>query len=197
MGTANGFRAFSVPFCSPTLVGCSFGGCSFESEFLNLLSIGDQESFPRLTESILARNSMVELIPPEESMPIGKRPAPLLLFGSTSPPLTYCTVTYTERRKTQKNAWMDGTPEPVFVILLRGPGIGSQPGRPVRQPYLSYRPARLHGLVESIPGLHKRLQIREICEKGRGAKKDDRKLRRATSLHAFNKIKKTLYQKLQ
>jgi hypothetical protein len=34
--------------------------------------------------------------------------------------------------------------EPAFVNLLRGPGIDSQPGRPVRQPYLSYRPARLH-----------------------------------------------------
>jgi hypothetical protein len=40
------------------------------------------------------------------------------------------------------------------------PGIDSQPGGPVRQPYLAYRPTRLHRLAESIPGLHKRLQIR-------------------------------------
>jgi hypothetical protein len=30
-------------------------------------------------------------------------------------------------------------------------GIDSQPGGPVRQPYLTYRPARLHRLAESIP----------------------------------------------
>ena len=53
-------------------------------------------------------------------------------------------------------------PEPVFVNLLRGPGIDSQPGGPVRQPYLSYRPARLHRLVETTPGLLKRLQIRAL-----------------------------------
>jgi hypothetical protein len=55
-------------------------------------------------------------------------------------------------------------PEPVFVNLIRSPGIDSQPGGPVRRPYLSYRPARLHWLSESIPrsvtGLHKHLQIR-------------------------------------
>jgi hypothetical protein len=50
------------------------------------------------------------------------------------------------------------TPEPVFVELLRSPRIDSQPGGPVRQPYLTYRPARLHRLAESIPGLFKRLQ---------------------------------------
>ncbi len=32
----------------------------------------------------------------------------------------------------------------------------------VRQPYLSYRPARLHRLAESIPGLLKSLQIRAL-----------------------------------
>ncbi len=36
------------------------------------------------------------------------------------------------------------TPEPVFVNLLSSPGINSQPGVPVRQPYLTYRAARLH-----------------------------------------------------
>ncbi len=48
---------------------------------------------------------------------------------------------------------------------FKEPGIDSQPGRPVRQPYLLYRLAMLHRLVggidssESIPGLLKRLQI--------------------------------------
>jgi hypothetical protein len=40
--------------------------------------------------------------------------------------------------------------EPVLVDLLRSPGIDFQPGGPVRQPYLSYRLARLHRLAESI-----------------------------------------------
>jgi hypothetical protein len=35
-------------------------------------------------------------------------------------------------------------PEPEFVNLLKSPGIDSQPGGPVRQPYLTYRPARLY-----------------------------------------------------
>jgi hypothetical protein len=35
-------------------------------------------------------------------------------------------------------------PEPVPVDLLRSTGV------PVRQPYLPYRPARLHRLAESI-----------------------------------------------
>ncbi len=76
------------------------------------------------------------------------------------------------------------TPEPVFVDLLRSSGIDSQPGGPVQQPHLSYRPAMLHRFLgfinvrlqiralacqdtyaggveflESIPGLHNRLQI--------------------------------------
>ena len=41
--------------------------------------------------------------------------------------------------------------ESVSVNLLRSPAIDSQPGEPVRQPYLLYRPARLHRLTESIP----------------------------------------------
>jgi hypothetical protein len=49
---------------------------------------------------------------------------------------------------------------PVFVNLLRSPGIDFQTFGPVRQPYLSYRLARLHRLAKSIPGLLKRLQIR-------------------------------------
>ncbi len=44
-------------------------------------------------------------------------------------------------------------PEPVLVNLLRSPGIDSN---------LSYRPARLHRLAESIPGLLERLQIRAL-----------------------------------
>ncbi len=38
--------------------------------------------------------------------------------------------------------------KPVFVNFLRSPGIDSQPGVPVRQPYLMYRPARQ---AESVP----------------------------------------------
>jgi hypothetical protein len=38
-----------------------------------------------------------------------------------------------------------------FKTLLRSPGIDSQPGGPVRHPYLSYWPARLQRLEESIP----------------------------------------------
>ncbi len=45
----------------------------------------------------------------------------------------------------------DLTPELVFVNLWRTPGIDSQPDVPVRQPYLSYRPAMLHRQVESNP----------------------------------------------
>jgi hypothetical protein len=51
------------------------------------------------------------------------------------------------------------TPEPVFVDLLRSPGIDSPTGGPVRLSFLTYWPARLHRLVESIPGLVKSLQI--------------------------------------
>jgi hypothetical protein len=40
--------------------------------------------------------------------------------------------------------------EPVFVNILGSPVIDSQPGGPVRQPYLSYWPARLDRLAESI-----------------------------------------------
>ncbi len=47
--------------------------------------------------------------------------------------------------------------EPEYGDLLKSPGIDSQPRGPVRQPYLSFRPARLHRLAESIPVLHKRL----------------------------------------
>jgi hypothetical protein len=49
-------------------------------------------------------------------------------------------------------------PEPVFVNLLRNPGIGSQPGGPVRQPYPTGPPGYIGGgidTLESIPGLFK------------------------------------------
>ncbi len=39
---------------------------------------------------------------------------------------------------------------------FKEPGIHSQPGGPVRQPYLLYRLVRLHRLAESIPWLLKR-----------------------------------------
>jgi hypothetical protein len=45
---------------------------------------------------------------------------------------------------------MEEKPEPVFVGLSRSRGIDSQPGGPVRQPYLWYRPARQHTLAEWI-----------------------------------------------
>ena len=41
--------------------------------------------------------------------------------------------------------------EPEFVNLLCSPGIDPQHGGPVRQPYFTYRPTRLHRLAESIP----------------------------------------------
>jgi hypothetical protein len=61
--------------------------------------------------------------------------------------------------------------EPKFVNLLRSPGIDSEPSGLVKQPYLTYWPARLHRLSESIPWnrffgsipvLHKRSQIRAL-----------------------------------
>ncbi len=52
--------------------------------------------------------------------------------------------------------------ESEFVNLLRNPRIDSLSGGPVRQPYLTYRPARLHRLAESIPWPLKRLQIRAL-----------------------------------
>ncbi len=54
-----------------------------------------------------------------------------------------------KKQKIFRNKQQD--PELDFVILLMSPGIDFQPGGPVRQPYLTYRLARLHRLVESIP----------------------------------------------
>jgi hypothetical protein len=42
-------------------------------------------------------------------------------------------------------------PEPVFVNLIKSPEIDSRSGGPVQQPYLTYRPAGLHRLAESLP----------------------------------------------
>ncbi len=44
-------------------------------------------------------------------------------------------------------------PEPVFVNLLRSTGIDSQLGGPVRKPYLSHLPAKLHRLWNRILGI--------------------------------------------
>ncbi len=55
--------------------------------------------------------------------------------------------------------------ESEVVNILWSPGIDFQPGGPVQQYYLTYRPARLHRLqpmAESIPGLLKRLQKRAL-----------------------------------
>jgi hypothetical protein len=56
--------------------------------------------------------------------------------------------------------------ESVFVKLLRRPGIDSQPGGPLRHPYLTYRAARLHRLAQSNPALPKRLKIRALTQAG-------------------------------
>jgi hypothetical protein len=45
---------------------------------------------------------------------------------------------------------MNSNSEPVFVHPLRSPGIDSKPGGPVRQPFYSYRPARLHKPAQSM-----------------------------------------------
>jgi hypothetical protein len=58
--------------------------------------------------------------------------------------------------------------EPVFVDLLRSPGSDSQPGGPVRQPYLLYGTGspcyigRWNRILEIYSGLLKRLQIRAL-----------------------------------
>ncbi len=45
------------------------------------------------------------------------------------------------------------TTEPEFVIFLRSPAIDSQTGGPVRQPYLTYRLARLYTVKKRIANL--------------------------------------------
>ncbi len=66
--------------------------------------------------------------------------------------------------KFQKLSLLKTIQRPSFVNLLRSPGIDSQPGGSVRQPYLWYGPDRLHRLAESIPGLLKRLQILTLLD---------------------------------
>jgi hypothetical protein len=56
----------------------------------------------------------------------------------------------TERWKIPFVQWPTDETEREFVNLLRSPGIDTQPGGPVRQPYLTYRPAGLYRLAESI-----------------------------------------------
>jgi hypothetical protein len=51
-----------------------------------------------------------------------------------------------------------------FVKFLRGPGIDFKESISPAYVGLSYRPARLHRLAESIPGLLKRLQIQALNE---------------------------------
>ncbi len=78
--------------------------------------------------------------------------------------------------------------EPAFVLvnLLRSPWIDSQPRGPVRQPYSSYRPARLHRLVESIRGLHKLLQIRTLFFKQNSySRQEDQNKERPALLFLF------------
>jgi hypothetical protein len=45
--------------------------------------------------------------------------------------------------------------EPVFVNLIRSPGINSQPGWRVLQRYFKCRSTRIHSLAETIPWLLK------------------------------------------
>ncbi len=49
------------------------------------------------------------------------------------------------------NLCSEWTSEPVFVAPLYRPEIDSQPGGPVRQPCMLYRPTRQHRLAASIP----------------------------------------------
>jgi len=62
----------------------------------------------------------------------------------------------------QLSPYPNSCPAPEFVNLLRNPGNDFQLGGPGRQSYLTYRPAWLHRLVESIPGLPNRLQFRAL-----------------------------------
>ncbi len=61
------------------------------------------------------------------------------------------TVLYKDAVRTIWSSQQRISPEPVFVNLLRSRGIDSQPVGPIRQPSLSYRPARLHKLAASVP----------------------------------------------
>ncbi len=56
-----------------------------------------------------------------------------------------------ERTGEEKDTAPARPTEPVFVDLIWSPVIDYQPGGPVRQPYLTYRAARLKRPAESIP----------------------------------------------
>jgi hypothetical protein len=67
------------------------------------------------------------------------------------PQAQYCTVQCTPAYTICKVHKGRLCTEPIFADLLRRPGIDFQPGGPVRHPYFSYRPVRLHRLAKSIP----------------------------------------------
>ncbi len=97
----------------------------------------------------------------DSGMRLSYRPARLhRLAGQCSTGTLYCVQLDFSWLKSTMYVVLCVYREPVFVSLLWSPGIDSQPGGPVRQPYLSYRPARLYRLAESITGLLKGLQIR-------------------------------------
>jgi hypothetical protein len=87
----------------------------------------------------------------------GPSPLPLFLLSLSVPsekldrPVLYFRFLCAESKSVTKlyKLFCVNKPEPEFVNLLRSPGIDSQSGGPVRQPYLTYRPVRLHRLAES------------------------------------------------
>jgi hypothetical protein len=78
-------------------------------------------------------------------------PFPTLIRQGIADIRTHERVLYMNSTYTFYSSLQPSTTELVFVNLLRSPGIDSQHGGPVLQPYLTYWPARLHRLVESIP----------------------------------------------
>jgi hypothetical protein len=74
-----------------------------------------------------------------------KNPSRLLKI-SADPWIFHLKTTWTLFFFSSFPSWL----EPVSVNLYRSPGIDSQPGGPVQKPYLTYRPARLHRLAESV-----------------------------------------------
>ncbi len=62
-----------------------------------------------------------------------------------------CTKIWRRSGWEYEGAYMYMYTEPVFVNLVRSPGIDSHPCGPERQSHFSYRPARIHRLAESIP----------------------------------------------
>ncbi len=71
-----------------------------------------------------------------------------------------CTSTFTHYRKLFAAAAaafniLSSFTSAIKSINLRSPGIDSQPGGPVRQPYLSYRPTRA-GIIKEAMGARNR-----------------------------------------